>query len=87
MISPSFEAPKFFEAIHDKSLPEIQILTQQEVGMAEARSPRVKGAVAAREQGSGDYTALLSARSGRGRAGWPRSTGCVWPTSASRPRG
>ena len=58
-ISLSFEAPAFFEAIYDKSLPGIQILTQQEVGMTEARSSRVKGAVAARAQGSGDYIALL----------------------------
>jgi hypothetical protein len=59
MISPSFEAPNFFDVIHDKSYPEILALADEEVRMAEARSSRVKGAVAAREQGSGQYSAVL----------------------------
>ncbi len=59
MISPSFEAQQFFEAILDKNLPEIFLLSQQEVRMAEARSSRARSAVTAREQGSGEYIATL----------------------------
>lgn len=59
MISPVFKIQEFLDVVVDKSYQEILLLAEEEVSEAEARSSRVKGAVVARIQGSGQYADLL----------------------------
>jgi hypothetical protein len=59
--SSLYNAQAFLDEIYDKGYLEILSLTTQEVQLVEASSIQVRGAVAAREQGSGQYVAVLKA--------------------------
>ena len=59
MISRSFSLSDFFAAIDGMNYFEATIAARQDVQAADSLSSRVKGAILARQQGSGHYADIL----------------------------
>ena len=59
MISRSFSVSEFFAAVDDMSYEQAIAAAKLEPKAADSLSSRIKGAVAAREQGSGHYADVI----------------------------